>query len=663
MEGNQQQRDDGDWPYPFDRFSDADPVSKSEHYLMDDDEVRRIREEAARTKVEAEPEPEAEVEVDTPDLGVLTPDEIISPDNDYELNDNVAVDLVKYIRSSTIRNEQQFLLLTLAYTSGLSADTSDYISSVTIGTSSSGKTHLKDEADRLFVNCDVMDATTGSDKALIYDDDWDGADIISMGELQQPPEELLEFMKRAHGGDDEVVIRSTRGNPAEGFDTETIRKEAKSYHFTYAQNDADFEFWNRLLKIPVHESESKNRAVGRMAFGHGDIGLDDDHSYGHSFEDGTERLQAHMLDVKRHAPPHVVIPNGGEEFDWDAWEVLEPIFKHGRSESNRVYQMVRNLVKASARLNYQSRESVPFKHVATGSEGMREVEMSEATIAEPQDVANVARCLDVLRASTHEIGPRKRAVVEAIKTKSGEDNTVEGVEPIIEFLEESDASKVNKPELESILDDLEDDYLIVVDGDEIQARNWDALGEPEIGDEDGPFANCIDPITEEPFLESWTEYRQEAMTTGEDLLETPEIESTGCGIEEVPTHELAQDIGEELEMEEWETTVAGYIVSTLHNTRVRNMSELPVEGFVGATDPSNPDVGTADVDGTVLDPHHNVWREDDKPQNWVNSSTEARRKVQEVINQLVREDVLEVDVVHKEEDGKPVDVTLSVALE
>lgn len=594
----------------------------------------------------------------------ITPNAVISPDNDYELDENVAVDLVKYVQSNTIRNEEQFLLLAFAYISGLSEDTHDYISSVTIGTSSSGKTHLKDKVDDLFHHLEVMEASTGSDKVLVYDEEWDDADIISMGELQQPSEEMLEFMKRAHGGDEEVIIRSTRGNPSQGFHSEKIVKKAKSYHFTYAQMDADFEFWNRMLKIPVHESETKNRAVGRMAFGHEDIDLGDGTEYGNDFDDGVERLQAHMLDVKRHAPGRVVLPNGGANFDWDVWEILKPIFNHSRSESNRVYQMIANLVKGSARLNFQNRETIEYTVASQGETG-REVEKCEAIVAEPQDVANVVRCLETLRATTHEIGPRKRAVVEAIKTK-GSDNTVEGLEPIVEFLEESDASEVKQGEIEVILDDLEDNHLITRDGDTITARNWDALGEPQVEQNSELFESCVDPVSGSAFLEGWQEYRQEASTMASDLLETPEITSSGADepwAYEEQEQEVINDItsgDSELELEPWQGQILARVTEALDGERVRNMGDLPEEAFVGIVSHQNPDMSTVETRGTILDPTHEIWDQDDKPDEWVVSETKARQKIQQTITELVQQGIVQVVAVHEEENGKPVDVTIEV---
>jgi len=725
------------WPFPFERFSEGDPIDEVDGVL--EHEHTKFNERLAHAR-EHYPEWDGSglSEVELGDLetvvedaivdpggsgnragdeagagatdaagaeatdaagaeaAVLQPDEVLSPDNDYELHENVAVDLVRYVRSNTVRNEEQFLLLALSYVSGFSEDPDDFISSVTIGTSSGGKTHLKDRVDRLFVNCDVMDASSGSDKVLVYSDDWDEADIISMGELQQPSDEMREFMKRAHGGDSEVVIRSTRGNPHDGFHEEVIRKDAKSYHFTYAQMDADFEFWNRLLKIPVHESESKNRAVGRMAFGHEDIGLGDDVEYGFGFDAGTERLQAHMLDVKRNAPGHVLFPEQVDDAGWNVWSVVKPIFRHARSESNRIYKMVRNLIKASARLNYQHRETRRFERAETGDEGGREVQTVRATVVEAQDVANVLRCLNALRATTHEIGPRKRAVVEAIKARSDGDGVVDGLEPIVEFMEDSDASQVTRSQLDAILDDLEENYLIERNGDAIRARNWDQLGEPNvdafaehfsgsfdpgrIGEstanspnfcrsrpasscrirDSADFSGSTDPMTGDPFVPSWQDYRAEMMTTGAELLDTPEVDSESADLDTVGAADLARELQEMLELADWEATVAGRVADTLDGQRVDGMGDLPVEGFVGVTDPADPDVSGVETDGTLLDPEHDNWQRPDKPDEWANTPTKVRRLVQDTISTLVQEDALSIDQVHERQRGRPVDVTLTV---
>jgi len=598
-------------------------------------------------------------------------------DAGYQRHENVAVDLVQYVRSNTIRNEQQFLLATFAYASGLFDDTHNYISSVLIGTSSSGKTHLKDKVDTLFAECEVMDASAGSDKALIYSEEWDGADIISMGELQQPSEEMLEFMKRAHGGDEEVVIRSTRGNPSDGFEEEVIRKDAKSYHFTYAQFDADFEFWNRLLTIPVHESESKNRAVGRMQAGHTEVTLGGgDVEYGYPFADGTRELQEHFATVKQHAPKHVVLPTG-DEHGWDCWEILEPIFKHGRSESNRIYSMVFNLVRASALCNYEYRDRTTKTVDDEGEE--REV---QALVAAPQDVANISRCLRALRATTHEIDRKKRAIVEAIRLKSGPDNAIEGVEPIREFLKEADAPVVKRDELENILEDLKSNFLIDIDeeageggSDVFTAFNWDALGIPRIAENEELFAGCTDPMTGEPFMDIWGDVLDNLETTAQDLLQSAEIKGEESTDRRPTPRSSARstddgDVGlgaygggtqDEIELDDWVEAVCDRIAPVIDGKRLYDLSEVPVEAFLGLTELNDPDRSEVDTAGTMLDPDHTVWDQPDRPDEWVETETGARRTIQEAIDDAIDAGVIRFEAIHAEDDeGMPEDATLAV---
>lgn len=611
---------------------------------------------------------------------------------EYDLHDNVAVDLVRYVRSNTIRNEQQFIMLVLAYNSGLFADTNDYVSSVCIGTSSSGKSHLKKKNDALFEHINVMDASTGTEKSLIHDNEWDEADVISMGELQQPPEEMIEFLKRAHGGDEEVVIRQTRGNPQSGFETEKITKKSKSYHFTFAQFDADFEFWNRLLKLPVHESESKNRAVGRMEAGHDNISIGDDGiQYGYDFEEGKKALQQHFADVKAHAPKRAKLPNGQGDYEWDVWSVVEPIFNHSRSESNRVYQMIFNLIRSSAMLNYKNRDRTTVTE---------DGEEHEAVVVEAQDVANITRCLEALQSTTHEIDQKKRAIVEAIRAKSGPDDAIEGLAPIREFLKESDAPEVKQGELEAILGDLADNFLVEINEeageggrDVYRAYKWDKLGVPRIDEYADLFKDCVDPIgvspdsggppEELPFMETWADQREDLETTAQDLLKTAQIDSGGntrssgdvdsddsgpapatddgdAGLSAYGGGVEEEEDEDPVELNPWTAVVLDRVAPVLDNSRIPDMEEVPVEAFLGLTSISDPDLTNLSVEDTMLDPDHKVWIQRSKPDEWVETSTQARREIQGSISELIDEGVIRFKEVHESRDGSPVDATLSV---
>ena len=315
--------------------------------------------------------------------------------------------------------------------------------------------------------------------------------------------------------------------------------------------------------------------------------------------------------------------------------------------------MVANLVKASAMVNFHSRDTVSW-NVRT-DDG---VETVEGVVATAQDVANIVRCLDVLRATTHEIDQRKRAVVDAINVKS-EDGVVEGLEPIIDYLEESDASQVNLPELENIIDDLEANYLISVDGDTYTANNWDALGEPRIDEHARFFADCEDPLSGDPFLDWWEQRRDETETRGSDLFSDPELESTGNSLgTDAGVKDATVDF--DVDAEPWVADVLGQIQSALDGTRVPDMRKLTVEGFIGVTGPGSSDMSNVSTSGTMLDPEHPVWNVDDKADSWVTTETDARRHIQQAIQQLMELGHIDIDRVHESEDGEPVDVTLTV---
>lgn len=84
-----------------------------------------------------------------------------------------------------------------------------------------------------------------------------------------------------------------------------------------------------------------------------------------------------MLEFKRNAPKRVVLPNDSDDFDWGVWSIIEPIFKHSRSESNRIYDMVANLVKANALVNFHSCDTVSW-NIRT-EDGLEEIEGVVAT--------------------------------------------------------------------------------------------------------------------------------------------------------------------------------------------------------------------------------------------------------------------------------------------
>jgi len=167
-----------------------------------------------------------------------------------------------------------------------------------------------------------------------------------------------------------------------------------------------------MLKIPVHESEEKNEGVVATQWDHKMVSFGDtEASYMFDFEDGKKALQDHVRSMPKDA--RVKIPAGEEEFGWDAVEHVKPIFDINRSETNRVSGMVANLVRASCLLNHENRETKRLKV---------DDEVVECYIAEPQDVANILACRDVLLATTHQLDRKKKAICLAIEEKGGTTN-------------------------------------------------------------------------------------------------------------------------------------------------------------------------------------------------------------------------------------------------
>ena len=114
---------------------------------------------------------------------------------DYDLSDDIVLDLIDYTRSRTVENEEQFMLTTLSYVSGFMESPKHFVSHVLIGTAGSGKSHLKNTVEELFPNDYLYQATTGSEKSLIYDDTWEDAYFGALDELQKPSDEIIEILK------------------------------------------------------------------------------------------------------------------------------------------------------------------------------------------------------------------------------------------------------------------------------------------------------------------------------------------------------------------------------------------------------------------------------------------------------------------------------------
>lgn len=606
----------------------------------------------------------------------------VDPDTEtgYELSSNIAHDLVEYIRSNTVKNEQQFLLVTLGYLTGYFSDIDHYVSGVIIGTSSSGKTHVQNKVEDLFRSDHMYQATTGSDKSLIYDGEWDKAHIASLDELQKPSDTLIEFLKSVHSDDESFEYKLTpdSAEQRENEEVQTIIRTAKPYWFLFAQTDSDFEMWNRLMKVPVHESETKNKAVGALAHDHYylKLGNDTDIEYGYDFDDGTRRLQAHIASIPKkidqnEIPGRVFIPNGDPEafersgsthaagrkgFEWDAYEVLKPIYNHGRSESNRVYDMVSNLVRASALLNYQNRE-VQYLDLPNHEAG-------EYIIASPQDVANILSCRESLLATTHELDSKRRTICDTIEANTGSQNEID-MSTLVEGLQDTDMSMLSRTELRNNLEKLHENYLLDINkggaengnADTYKFHGWGELGFADVYKYDGLFSECFDPMEGVPFVQSHEAIRDRLEDSGQDL-----TAGADTSISSNTSAQRTLDGGStrSVDLKPHEEVVRQHLEEALDGVRVEDLTDVPVEGLLGITDPNDPE-RDVDVEGTPLDPTHGAWYQPNKPEDWVEDERDARRHVKDAVRALIEKRVVIYDEVHEvSKTSEPVDVTFAV---
>jgi len=606
----------------------------------------------------------AESQPDTPSTSSQT-----RSNYDYALSENVVEDLVEYTRSKTVKNEQQFVLTTLGYISGFMESPKHYVSGVLIGTAGSGKSHLQNTVAELFSEDILYDATSGSDKSIIYDRaNWNAARVGNLDELQKPSEEIIEILKGVHGGEDDVfVYKVTGGGKGAEKKADEIELEAMPYWFLYAQYEPDFEMWDRLIKIPVHESKEKNDGVARTQWDHQMISFgNNENDYMFPFEDGEAAIKDHIASLPMDS--WVKIPAGEEEFGWDAYEYAKTMFDISRSETNRVSSQIANLVRASALLNHENREK---RRMHIHNKGTKD----GVIIASKQDVANILACRETLLATTHQLDRKRKAICVAIEEVSSSSARAAPIKhpkdrtgqpkSIMGYLRNTDASFVKRPEIEAMLQDLQDNGLVEkLEGAGDNGRNlyqfqsWQNLGKFNIdSDFKETFDGATDPFDGGSFIETARRINEEMTPSAGDFHSDTEVTSSsdtdgqatlGGTTEESLDVDLAPH--EEMAAELLRENLDGVTIENLdeHEPSIREMLGL-VE--LGESDDS------ADLDGTILDPEHAVWNHG--PDDWVTTVTKAESEVENAMRTLTQEGVFRTSTTESRA-GQPVAMEVTV---
>jgi hypothetical protein len=408
------------------------------------------------------------------------------------------------------------------------------------------------------------------------------------------------------------------------------------------------------------------------------------------------------------------------------WYSCEPIFNLDEDATNRVYGIVVNLIKSSALLNHDRRESREVE--VYRDEDSEETECREAIVVGPQDVANVLSCLPALLSTTHQLTPLKRHILDAVdatESVTGGDGTT--VSRVQEWLSDNDIPHPSRSTLKNRMDQLDEDYYLdrykSVAGPKGQADAYEkqengALRPPRIEnlssvaerdeveldeacvtvDYERPFADCHDPIRDQPFEETVAHFEAQFSgkeVTSEDATELM-VEAMGSDAEQRDAMTFTGDDGADRDspspadgdtdtsdphgdvsngsqtdlagetVSDYDFDVTGepegaterWVYEALSDQNGDAFAEThDVTHYVGAVDTDVTAV-RADTTETVCDPTHELWQ--DRPDfdgERVVSESDALRELNDAYTALRQKGL----VVEDESGGPPAMFVLRVA--
>jgi DNA-binding PadR family transcriptional regulator len=331
--------------------------------------------------------------------------------------------------------------------------------------------------------------------------------------------------------------------------------------------------------------------------------------------------------------------------------------------------MVANLVRASALLNHKNREK---RRISVKNKGTK-----EAIIAEPQDLANVMACRDVLMATTHQLDRKRRAICLAIEEVGGTQNAAPIKHPddrdgqprsIMGYLRETNSSFVKKSQIVQMLSDLEDNGMIEkLEGAGDNGRNlykftsWQNLGKFEISEEfKNLFHDTVDPFEQTDFIDTARRINNELSPKASDFMTSDTVESGGDSPSNEGQATLTEDSKDsfDIDLAPYEEAVYDKLKENLDGEKLTNLDEhdpSPRE-LLGLVEIGEPD-DTLDVEGTIIDPDHGVWSHG--PEEWVKSTQDAEQNIEKALRTLTKEGIFKTSTT-KSQAGQPVEMRVTV---
>lgn len=568
----------------------------------------------------------------------------------YSLSENIVADIVYYSRGDIIMNEEQAVLTTVGWLTGWLDNPKHYFNNIILGTSGAGKSHLIDTMKQIIPHEVRYETTDATASGIVDDPEWDSALVVIMSEWNKLDKPIREFMKSVAGDDggfqkNRSMYGKDDANDVGPAGTDSIFKKPMPFSFSYAQNELDYEMWTRTFKTYIDESEDVNYATGRKQFDHTDIEVAGELPYEYIYDTASveQALRNHIASMPTNI--QTVIP------EW-IWYSVESILDMRKSESKRVASMLANAIRGSCALNYKQREMT-----------------DGAYVVDAQDVANILACRKTLLGTTHELEPRKLKIIEAVKqnTRAGEESVCV-IEEIQEYLtsDKSDMSQLKRSDLRELLKELESNFIIKIhdryqgNANGYEFKSMQQIGHPTMCDVHGhsePFADCVDPIREQPIIDTVTDFR-ETLTTDWEKEEITTV--AGAMGDPAETHSTSQsstqsDTDEQVTFGSETPTITDLLTATVYDVvsdvsdgRTLPTDQIDQEAIMGITEPGTTVMET-DVTGTLADPAHDVWDQSGKPDGWIQSRDDAIGELEVTYRELQQMDVIQYNTHMQDE--------------
>jgi len=657
-----------------------------------------------------------------------------------DLSNNVVDDLVRYVRGNIVGHEEEAVLMYLSALSGWGYSTSFHINTIGQGPPGSGKSLTKNTVDDLLPETDTYNKTDASSNAILDSREWDLAISAILDEYDKIDRNIIEVLKSSNPEDggyakDRNVEDS---DAAGGYSPTEVSADAIPWIVLYAPSSKkggiNEELADRALKLYFNNDKHTRRGIGRKEFGHEDIEISSD-EYEYDYIYDTHKLGSALRQHIRELPieAHYEEDEDGERYlasrtgntvvympEWVFYSV-EPIFNVDEDYTNRVYGIVKNLIQSSALLNHENRNTTTTQVVIDADE--EEIKDREAVVVAPQDVANVLSCLPALLSTTHQLTPLKRHLLDAIdETEPMTDSDGTTVTKVQEYLENNDIPHPTRQTLKGRMDELAEEYYLTKydsvagpkgqadayekpkGGGELQPPRINSLqshadrDDVELATEDcveidpsDPFAGCRDPIRDQGFVETVTQF--DAQFSGGSVDEDPltaamgpsgedseYASSTGVSSDSNPKGSEGENGGSQTSLSE---STDGEISDTVDYTiDIDETPANPTQQFVleqlreerGNTyakhhevvqkmgivaDDENP--SQVDLSETVADPDHELWNNRaDLTDDRVISEEDALRELEQAYANLKTQGLVE-ELTGKENSVPPAMCRLRVA--